>query len=168
MPFSPVKEEKAKETERIIRLYGDTVYRTAYANVRIKADADDVFQDVFLLYAKKDKVFESEEHRKYWIINVTLKICKKYSLNSYNLRKIPLDEINAMTDKMGEEAFEVTQSLKSLPEKYRVPLYLYYFEELKIREIAEITKEKENTVKSRLKRGKEKLKAILGGDYLEE
>ena len=56
-----------------------------------------------------------------------------------------------------EEQGELLQWVLRLPEKYRIPLHLFYYEEYSIRQIAEVTDLPEATVKIRLKRGREKL-----------
>ena len=62
----------AAEAEAVIARYADTVYRTAYAQTGSRMDADDVFQEVFLRYVKARPVFENEEHRKAWLLRVTV------------------------------------------------------------------------------------------------
>jgi RNA polymerase sigma-70 factor (ECF subfamily) len=61
----------------IINLYDDLVYLLAFSYVRNKYDADDIFQNVFLRYISKSRIFESEEHRKAWLIRTAINQCKK-------------------------------------------------------------------------------------------
>ena len=68
---------------QVVERYADLVYRVAFSHVQVKADADDVFQEVFLLYCKKQPAFESEDHRRNWLINVTLKHCKKITFSPW-------------------------------------------------------------------------------------
>ena len=158
-----------KEIEETVNTYGPLVYRVAYAHSNIKADADDVFQEVFLLYAKKRPAFQSEAHRRNWLINVTLKYCKKTARASLRQRTVPLDEaLCGAADPPGEDALTVYAAVKSLPVKYRVPVYLFYYEGLSVQQIAETLGEKPSTVKSRLFRAREKLREQLKGAYFDE
>ncbi|MBR6567428.1 MAG: sigma-70 family RNA polymerase sigma factor [Clostridia bacterium] len=154
--------------EEVMEEYADMIYRIAYANVRVKADTDDVFQEVWCRYYQKNKTFESEEHRRNWLINVTLKCCKKiYSSVRYK-RTVLTDDMSLLKEKLPERDFEIYDAVIRLPEKYRIPVYLYYYEDFSVNEISEITKTNASTVRSQMKRGREKLKEILGGDDFDE
>lgn len=150
--------------EEVMEKYSDLIYRVAYANVKVKADADDVFQEVWCRYYQKNKIFESEEHRRNWLINVTLKCCKKiYSSARYKFT-ILTDDISLLEAKLPTRDFEIYYAVINLPEKYRIPIYLYYYEGFSVNEISEMTGTNSSTVRSQLKRGREKLKVILEGD----
>lgn len=154
--------------EEVMERYSDMIYRIAYANVRVKEDAQDVFQEVWCRYYQKNKIFESEEHRRNWLINVTLKCCKKiYSSVRYK-RTVLTDDMSLLREKLPERDFEIYDAVIRLPEKYRVPVYLYYYEDFSVNEISEITKINASTVRSQMKRGREKLKEILKGDEFSE
>ena len=66
--------------DEVIEKYSDMVYRLAYSRVKSKSDADDIFQEVFLRYINKKRVFENEEHRKAWFISLVLVVCLVVSL----------------------------------------------------------------------------------------
>ena len=150
--------------EEVMERYSDLIYRVAYANVKIKADADDVFQEVWCRYYQKNKVFESEEHRRNWLINVTLKCCKKiYSSVRYK-RTVLTDDVSLLESKLPKKDFEIYYAVINLPQKYRIPIYLYYYEGFSVNEISHMTNTNASTVRSQMKRGREKLKEILEGD----
>ena len=150
--------------DEVMERYSDLIYRVAYANVKVKADADDVFQEVWCRYYQKNKVFESEEHRRNWLINVTLKCCKKiYSSVRYK-RTVLTDDLSLLQNKLPRKDFEIYHTVINLPEKYRIPIYLYYYEGFSVNEISHITNTNASTVRSQMKRGREKLKEILEGD----
>ena len=67
-----MEEEKRQRDEEIVARQGPRVYRLAFAQLRSKADAEDVFQEVFLRYVEKEPAFESQEHEKAWFLRVTL------------------------------------------------------------------------------------------------
>lgn len=148
-------------TEEVILQYADIVYRIAYANVQVKADADDVFQEVFLLYCRKKPQFESEEHRRNWLINVTLKHCKKAKFSSWRKHTAPLNDFPELKAEMPLKEYELYSAVLSLPEKYRQIIYLYYYEGFSSDEIGEILNRNASTVRSQLRRGREKLKELL-------
>ena len=150
--------------EEVMERYSDLIYRVAYANVKIKADADDVFQEVWCRYYQKNRTYDSEEHRRNWLINVTLKCCKKsYSSVRYK-RTVLTDDVSLLQNKLPRKDFEIYHTVINLPEKYRIPIYLYYYEGFSVNEISQMTGTNASTVRSQLKRGREKLKEILEGD----
>ena len=159
----------ARTTEEIINLYADMVYRIAYTHVQIKADADDVFQEVFLLYCKKQPTFESEAHRRNWLINVTLKCCRKVTFGAFRQRTVPLEEdlpcAGALPD---DAALSVYAAVRALPPRYRAAIWLFYYEDLPVKEIAEALGVPPDTVKSLLFRGRKKLKEQLKGAFFDE
>ena len=158
-----------KEIEDTVNTYGALVYRVAFAHVDVKADANDVFQEVFLLYAKKRPSFESEAHRRNWLINVTLKYCKKATAGKHRRHTVPLEEaLAACGDPPSEDAMTVYAALRTLDVKYRVPVYLFYYEGLPVAQIAKVLGEKPSTIKSRLFRGRAQLRELLKGAYFDE
>lgn len=146
----------------IISTYGNMVYRLAFSRTRNKSDADDIFQEVFLRLLKNDPTFENEEHRKAWLIRVTINCSKKLWASAWMKRTQPLnDEIVFET----EEDTYLHLELKKLPIKYRTVLHLFYYEDLSIDEISNILKKKPSTIRTQLTRGRRKLKEILKEDY---
>ncbi len=149
-----------KNIDEIIEKYTPTVYRIAMSNSVCRADADDVYQQVFLAYFRTPPNTTDENYIKAWLIRTTLNYCKKTA--NKNKRNLPLDAANELiTEFSAHEENELHTAILTLPEKYRIPICMYYFEELSCAEIAEILKEKEGTVRIHLKRGREKLKALL-------
>ncbi len=142
----------------MIEKYFDTVYRLALSQTQDSHRADDVLQDVFVRYINTDKVFESEEHIKAWLIRVTINCSKSTFTNSWFKKTVPLSE--DLVFEMPEQE-EVYFAVAKLPQKYRAVIHLFYFEDLSVKEIADYLKIKESTVKSQLHRGREMLKEIL-------
>lgn len=159
---------QALTPEQVVERYADLVYRVAFSHVQVKADADDVFQEVFLLYCKKQPAFESEDHRRNWLINVTLKYCKKITFSPWRQKVSPLEEFPTLEDAMDDAALAVFAAVQNLPAKYRTPVYLYYYEGFSVDEIADITGRRPGTVKSDLFRAREKLRDQLKGDFFDD
>ena len=152
------------EANSLIEKYKNTVYAIALTHTKSRFDADDVFQDVFLAYFKKDRSFSCEEHRKAWFIRTTLNLCKKNYNSSLWRRAVAITEADGETYlAFDEDEKELFSALKSLPPKLRSPLYLFYFEDMKTKDIARILKTTDSGVRMRLSRGREKLKEILLG-----
>ncbi len=145
--------------------YFDTVYRLALSRTKDTEHAADVTQDVFLKYIKSDKVFESEEHIKAWLIRVTINCSNSLFTSSWYKNTAPLTEdIKFET----EEKSDVYYAVARLPLKYRTAIHLFYYEDMSISDIAKATNQKETTVKSQLKRGRDMLKkALKGGNVYE-
>jgi len=135
--------------------YGTMVYRLAFFYTNSKYDADDIYQDVFLKYLQNKKQFKNEEHKKAWLIKVTINSCKKLWLSSWK-RKTDLlsEEIKFET----EEDIGLYNEIKKLPKKYRVVIHLFYYEQYSIKEIGLILKQKESTIRTWLTRARKLLK----------
>ncbi|MDU5080493.1 sigma-70 family RNA polymerase sigma factor [uncultured Tissierella sp.] len=148
--------------DNIVNTYSNMVYRLAFSQTRNKSDADDIFQEVFLRYIKNKPNFETEEHRKAWLIRVTINCAKKLWASSWAKKTQPLDDEIAFET---EEDNNLHYELKKLPIKYRTVIHLFYYEDLSIEEISHILKQKPSTVRTQLTRGRRKLKEILKEDY---
>ena len=140
--------------------YIDTVYRVALNYLKSPSDADDITQNVFLKLLQEKKPFDSDEHVKHWLIRVTVNECK-------NLVRSRWWRAESMEEYAGQLAFDnQTQSdlfhmVMALPRKYRLPIYLHYYEGYSTQEIGQMLKLPKNTVCTQLKRGRELLKESL-------
>jgi len=152
--------------ESIIDKYSNTVFRLALAKTKNKEMAEDIFQEVFIKYIKRKRVFESTEHEKAWIIRVTLNCCKDLWNSAWLRHTVPLEEYqeNRATTNSNDDVY---LAVMNLPEKYRIPIHLFYYEELSVAEIGMVLKVNKNTIATRLKRARETLKTNLheGGCY---
>ena len=150
--------------ETIVRTYADMVYKIAYRYVANPTDADDVFSETFLTYFKKERTFHDEEHRKAWLIRVTIN-CAKDLLKS----KAPWEELNeAIAGESApalcpEEHLDLHAAIQQLRLEYRETICLYYLEGLSVQDISAVLGRSENTVKTHLARGREKLRTFLEG-----
>ncbi|WP_295156698.1 RNA polymerase sigma factor [uncultured Ruminococcus sp.] len=148
------------EYEALLEEYSDTVTRLCIMHTGNMSDAEDCYQNVFFKLYKQLKK-GSIPNPKAWLLRVTVNECR--SLWRYRLRRntLSLEDISEVPAKA--EDSELWQLVCGLPPKYRDVIYLYYYEELTAEEIAEITQSKPATVRSQLKRGREKLKGMLEG-----
>lgn len=139
--------------------YKNTVYSVIFNYVQNTEDTADLLQEVFLKLYATDTEFTGDEHRKAWLIRVSVNLCKNH-LRSVKRRKIvTLEEDIPYFD--NREDNELLKIVWSLPEKYRIPIHLFYYESYSIKDIANVLDIPEATVKIQLKRGREKLSKIL-------
>lgn len=153
------------ELEQVMAAYGKTVYRMAYSQVRSKADAEDIYQEVFLRYFQKRPQFESEEHRKAWLLRVTINRAKSYFASAWFRHTVPLDE--GISFSVPEEQ-KLDEALRCLPPRDRTLLHLFYYEELSVREIGQLLRRKESTVRTQLTRARRRLAEIVKGEDHDE
>lgn len=145
--------------------YGDAIYRVACHALGDRAEAEDVTQTVLLRLYQHKGGFESEDHRKHWIFRVAVNESRKILRSPLRRKMVPLED----WDGPAEEAFggEVLEAVMALEAKYRLPVYLYYYEGFPVKEIAQILKTNPSTVQTRLQRAREKLKIALIGEEKE-
>ena len=154
------------ELEQVLDVYGNMVYRLAYACMRSTMDAEDVYQDVFLRYFQKRPVFASEEHRRAWLLRVTVNEVRSFFRSAWFRRTVSLDERVVYTE---PEEQKLDEALSQLGGKDREVLHLFYYEELSTREIGELLHRKESTVRTQLTRARRRLGEILKGEaYVSE
>ncbi len=152
--------------EEVLAKYSDMVYRLAYARTMSQYDAEDITQDVFIKYMKHQHEFQDDEHRKAWLIRVTVNASKSLMTTAWNRKKVSMEDVEGVLEgKSGLDELDMDQLLlkevAKLKEKYRIVVHLFYFEELSVKEIAQVTGMKESTVKSNLFRAREILKQNL-------
>lgn len=153
------------EIESKIQKYSNMIYRLALSMLKNVDDSEDVYQEVIIKYCKHCENFENEEHEKAWLIRVTINQCNSLRRLSWFKNRADLDEEIPHIDKVKDDVY---YAVVNLPLKYRTVIYLFYYEEYKISEIADILNEKEPTVKSKLKRARAILKKKIEGGIEDE
>ena len=152
--------------EMIVRTYSDMIYGVAMRYVRNHYDAEEIYSDVFYRYFRRVRTFQCEEHRKAWLLRVTINCSKEHLMNRQYNADIDDDMFETVSfsdvpHKALEDILDVRAALKKLSEDYREVIELHYFSGLKVNEIANMLQRKESTVKVQLMRGREKLKELL-------
>ena len=138
----------------------DRLYRAALAILRDPGEAEDAVQDAFLKLLERRPAFESPEHRRNWLMKVTVNGCKTRLRAPWRRRHVPLSE--ALPAPAPEERQEV-EELFSLPPMDRAVLHLYYYEGYDTGEIADILGRSPGTVRSQLSRGRALLRDAWKG-----
>ena len=141
--------------------YKGTVYRIALNYFGNTCDAEDTVQEVFMKLYTSNKKFESDEHVRNWMIRVTINMCKNTLRMPWRNRNVEFEELTDTITFEQQDQSELFMSVMSLPEKYRTILYLFYYEEYSIKEIAEMLKLKESAVTTRLSRARNQLRQTL-------
>lgn len=146
---------------RAIEQHGDTVRRLCMIHLKNHADTEDIFQTVFLKYALSSTVFESPQHENAWFIRVTLNACRDLLRSFHRSHVVSLEELYPVPDTMEQTHREVLEAVLALPEKYRIAIYLHYYEGYSAPEIAKLTRRTVSGVYTLLNRGKAMLKEVL-------
>ncbi len=148
----------------VFERYADMVYRLAFVRTKNKYDADDVLQEVFLRYLKVWQNMQSEEHIKAMLIRITVNCSNSLLTSSWFKRTDQLND--TIPSKQETSDSNVLAEVLRLPVKYRTVIHLHYYMGYSVEEIANIIESNSSTVKTRLSRGREKLKAALGTEDL--
>ena len=149
-----------QEFHRAAERYLDMVYRIALNYFRHPQDAEDAAQEAMLRLWRTDTNFEGEDHLRRFLVRVTLNVCRDFSRSPWRKRTVPLESCREPAFSTPER-WELYQAVMALPAKYRLPLYLYYFEGYAVAEVGELLGLNPSTVQTRLARARAKLKQEL-------
>ena len=148
------------QARHLVEQYADMILRISYQYLRQTCDAEDICQTVFLKYIVSDLGFDSPEHEKAWIIRTAINACKDHMKSAFFRRTVALDDAAQIPAPEVPDTW-LLDAMKNLPEKYRISLYLYYYEEYSSREIADIMGVSESAVAQYLSRGRRKLRTYI-------
>ena len=157
---------KDREIVRIVETYSDMLMRIALNRVNSIAEAEDVVQSTFERLMRRQPHFENREHEKAWLIKTAIRICIDEARKNARHASVPLSEEIAAA--YSEDSFELLDTIRQLPEKDRDAVYLYYYEEYTVKDVAKLLGEREGTTRSRLSRARKKLRAIMEGENNEQ
>ena len=153
------------QMEKFFREYYGVCYRAAFTLVKNHADAEDIAQDVLIRLLVYQPEFANSEHEKAWMIRTAINLSKdllksKWHKTTVGIEEVPIEERGYL--KLPHmETDDTLWILLELPQKYKESLYLFYYEDYSIREIADVLEKPENTIKTNLRRGRELLKERL-------
>ena len=151
------------QTEVLVERYQQNMFAAALSACKDPQDAEDAVQEALLAYHTSGKEFESEEHIRAWLLRVAINKAKNMRMSFWKKHKVSLEDYIESISFETEQESELFEAVMELPEKYRVVLHLYYYEDYSIREIGKILRRTENTVKSQLSRGRVLLKESFRG-----
>ncbi|GGH81262.1 RNA polymerase sigma-70 factor (ECF subfamily) [Pullulanibacillus pueri] len=160
--------------DELMMNYGQDILQLVYSYVNNKAIAEDVTQEIFIKCYRKLHTFNRKSKIKTWLWRIAINQCKDYLKKWYSKNVYPSDidftqyetkdkSVESVIIQQDEDA-QLTSAVMKLPVKYREVIYLFYFEEMPINELAHVIGVNPNTVKTRLRRAKTLLKESLGGE----
>ncbi|QDQ02396.1 sigma-70 family RNA polymerase sigma factor [Lysinibacillus fusiformis] len=165
------REEKDFLLEKMMIEYGNELVRLAFSYVKDTEIAKDMVQNTFIKCYKNLGSFRFDAQIKTWLYRITINECKDY-LKSWNYKMVQVKSFvnetaksilpsteKTVIDKYKNE--EIKDTIFSLPKVYREVVYLYYYDSLKTEEIAEVLDIPVNTVKTRLRRAKQRLELMI-------
>lgn len=151
--------------EWVVETYSPMLLRIAFLYLKNTAEAEDIAQEVLLTYWQKEPSFPTESARKSWLYKTASNRCKD-QLRSHWFRKRA--DLTDDLSYLPPEESALLEAMLRLDAKYRIPLHLHYYEGYSLKEIGRILSLSPATVGTRLHRGKEQLKTMLGGTNDEE
>lgn len=162
--LSAAEREKINaQAERLLEQYGNSVLRLAYSYLHNMADAEEILQESLIQFLKTAPRLENERHEKAWLLRVAGNLSKNRIAYNRLRRADELDDTLAAEER--EDLSFVWEAVKGLPVRDREVIHLFYYEGFSTREIAQILEQKEATVRSRLMRGRGKLREALKEAY---
>ena len=149
-----------QEFNKKYELYSQELMNISYGYTKSRDDSLDIIQNVFTKLVNNPKQFHNLNEEKYWLIRVTINECKDFLRKKSKRPIINADLVNSFSnyDSETENLHYIADVVKTLPEKYRVVIILFYWDSLSIKEIAIVLKVSEDAVKKRLERARKLIK----------
>lgn len=158
-PLQPSRARVNQQAKALLDRHGESILRLAYSYLHNQSDAEDILQDTLIQYLRTAPTLESPAHEKAWLLRVAGNLSKNL-LRAQGYRQADQLEETLVAQER-EDLSYVWDAVKALPVPYREAIHLFYYEGYSTAQIAQILDQKESTVRSRLKRGREKLKPLL-------
>ena len=152
------------DIENIIDTYGNVLFRLCLIMLGNAYDAEDAVQETLIKYLQKAPDFKDKEHEKAWFIKVAANKCKDMLRFRTRHMMVDIESIKEFTKDDSDSG--ILEALMILPEKFRIVLVLYYVEQYKTEEIAEMIGKSVSAVKMRLQKGRRLLKEIYQKEYM--
>ena len=164
-------KQKDVDLESVIDRYSDMLYKICFLILKNEQDTKDVLQETFLIYYTKQPEFESEEHKKAWLIKVSQNKCKeflRFHKRHVSISLEDMEETLVITDGMNANDKEILSLIWDLDYKLKSVVILYYIEGYTVNEVASLLKTSPSAVKKRLQRAREKLSVKVKGEVAYE
>ena len=162
-----------QEMERLMEQYGDAILRMCYIYLKDYQLAEDAAQETFIKAMRFYDSFAQQSSEKTWLSKIAINSCKNIMRTRwFKSRPAPLEELrgHAQPDEIHQllERDSVSGAIARLSTTDKEVILLYYYQELSVKQIAEILGKNENTVTQRLHRARNRLKCVLAEvDYSE-
>lgn len=149
-----------QEFNKKYELYSQELMNISYGYTKSCDDSLDIIQNVFTKLVNNHKQFNNQNEEKYWLIRITINECKDFLRKKSRCPIVNADLVNSFSniDSETERLHYIADVVKTLPEKYKVVIILFYWDSLSIKEIAKVLKVSEDAVKKRLERARKLIK----------
>ena len=154
-------EEIAEIYEREVK----TIYRVCFTYMKNAVDTEDAVSETFFRLIRSTPVFEGFEHERAWLIRCAINVCRDSLKHSWRKNKDLADYSEVLRAEDSPEISDVADVVFSLPERYRVAIYLYYYEGYTSVQIAQMLKKTNSTIRNHLHEARKILKERLGESY---
>ncbi len=154
--------------QELVALYQNNLFAAAFNVCKNAQDAEDIVQDTFIQYYTMKKEFDNEQHIRAWLLRVAINKAKNANHTFWRRNKLSLDDYMETLTFETPQSENLFETVMQLPEKYRIVIHLYYYEDYSVREIADILRISESNVKVRLSRGRSLLKEVLKEEWDDE
>lgn len=144
------------------------LYLIALSYLQNHYDAEDVMQETLVKLWKTNKAFNDNEHIDKWLTITCIHKCRDHFRLSFVKSNVSLDEAKELYTFDSTKSLDVFNAISTLPPKERLVLHLFYYEDMSVKDISEITGIKSSAIKTRLHRARTHLKSILGDDWINE
>ena len=151
--------------QQLIQLYQNNLFTAAFNICQNQMDAEDAVQETFVQYYTSRKEFENEQHIRAWLLRVVINKAKNINRTFWKKNKCSLEDYMETLSFPDSQSRDLFEEVMKLPDKYRIVIHLFYYEDYLVREIAEILKRSESNVKVRLSRGRALLKDSLKEEW---
>ena len=140
--------------QQLIERYQNSLYAAAFNTCQNQMDAEDVVQETFVQYYTSRKEFESEQHIRAWLLRVVINKARNINRTFWKKNKCSLEDYIETLTFPNSQSRDLFEEVMKLPDKYRIVIHLFYYEDYSVREIADILKLSKSNVKVRLSRGR--------------
>lgn len=153
-----------EEFTRLVLESEETLYKVSMSMLRNEKDCEDAVQTAILTSYEKLNTLKNEEYFKTWLVRILINACNKQLNSRKKIVDIKDYQNTTATSNFSPEELEVRLAVEKLPLKIRQVVVLYYTEGFSVKDIKDILKIPEGTVKSRLSKGRDLLKLELESD----
>lgn len=154
----------SEEVTDIYHRHVDMVYKICFLFMKNAEDAEDVVQSTFIKLMEASIVFNDSEHEKAWLIVTAQNQCRNNLKHWWRRLWTDIDSVDNQVTAYETHHDETLHQVLSLPTKYKMPIYLYYYEGYSSKEISIMLSIKESTIRSQLRTGRQLLKIKIGGE----
>ena len=147
--------------DEIYNKYADMVYRICFMMLKEQSSAEDATQNVFIKFIKSSKEYQSDNHLKASLIVIAKNECKNHLKHWWNSKRDSFEDITEPSYNDEHKDNDVKDAIEKLPDKYKIPVYLFYYEGYTTEEISKMLKINHSTIRSHLLEARKRLKIIL-------